>query len=131
MNRFLFKLIVFVAMGCFVSAASSKELIRDFQGSTDKVTADFEVKGPWIVEWFSSGDYPGQMALSVNLVKAGTGEYLGKIATTKYVDNGVRLFTEGGVYRFQVNCSLASWRLRVAELTPQEAKAYTPKDHIE
>jgi len=82
------------------------------------------------VDWRTNGDYPGQMAVEINLLSP-TGEYLGKIARTKYVDNGVRLFNEGGQYVLQVNSSLASWTLRVEQLTEEEAKTYKPKDKIE
>ena len=70
------------------------------------------------------------MAVEVNLLTV-TGEYVGKIIVTKYVDNGVRLFEEGGRYVLQVNSSLASWTLRVEQLTSQEAEAYTPREKIE
>ena len=50
---------------------------------------------------------------------------------TKYVDDGVKLFNESGTYVFQVNSSLASWTLRVEQLTRKEAEAYKPKEKIE
>ena len=129
MNRFLFSFAVFVAVSCFTGNANGKELIREFIGSESKTTVEFEVRGPWIVDWRTRGDYPGQMAVEVSLLTV-TGEYVGKIVTTKYVDNGVRLFDEGGSYTFQVNSTLASWTLRVEELTRQEAEAYKPKEKL-
>ena len=130
MNRFLVSFTLLITMCCFSSAALSKELIREFSGSESKVTADFEVRAPWIVDWRLTGDYPGQMALNVNLLSAPTGEYQGKIVTTKYVDNGVKLFLEeGGTYRFQVDATLINrWTLRVEELTREEASQYKPKE---
>ena len=107
----------------------SKELIREFKGTGNKTTAEFEVEAPWIVDWRTHGDYPGQMAVEVNLVTV-TGEYVGKLFTTKYVDNGVRLFNEGGRYMLQVDASLANWTLRVEQLTPKEAETYLPKEKI-
>lgn len=128
MKRFPVSLAVFVAVFCFSSVTSAKELIREFKGSSSKTTADFEVVAPWIVDWRANGDYPGQMAMNVNLLNAKTGEYVGKIVTTKYVSNGVRLFNEGGTYRFQVNSSLVNWTLRVEQLTQAEAETYKPKN---
>jgi hypothetical protein len=130
MNRFLVSLAVFVTLCCFTANAYSKELIREFKGSGNKTTAEFEVVAPWIIDWRTNGDYPGQMAVEVNLASA-TGEYLGKVFMTKYVDNGVRLFNEGGRYVLQVNSSLANWTLRVEQLTKQEAETYKPKEKIE
>ena len=129
MNRFLISFMVLVVLFCFAGHAYGKELIREFKGSGNKTTAEFEVKGPWIADWRTHGDYPGQMAVEVNLATV-TGEYIGKIVTTKYVDNGVRLFNEGGRFVFKVDASLASWTLRVEQLTRQEAETYLPKEKI-
>jgi hypothetical protein len=131
MNRFLLGFAVFAALCCFSPNASSKELIKEFKGSESSNTAEFEVAAPWIVDWRVTGDYPGQMAVQVNLMDDLHGEYVGKIVTTKYVTNGVRLFNEGGRYHFEVNSSLANWTLRVEELTKQEAETYAPKEKIQ
>jgi len=130
MNRFLNRLVVLALLCGLAGTASSKELIQEFKGSDSKTTTEFEVKAPWIVDWRTHGDYPGQMAVEINLLSP-TGEYLGKIARTKYVDDGVRLFNEGGHYVLQVNSSLASWTLRVEQLTKEEAELYKPKEKIE
>ncbi len=127
MNRLLFILTVFMTLSFFSSVAQSKELIKEFKGSDSTTTAEFEVKAPWIVDWMTTGDYGGSMALEVNLIKSPVGEYVGKIVSTKWVDNGVRLFNEGGHYRLQIKSNLINWRLKVIQLTKQEAEAYTPK----
>lgn len=119
-----------LCMAAFSIGAGAKELIREYKGSESKSTPEFKVKAPWIVDWRTTGDYPGQMAVDISLIKP-TGEYVGKIVTTKYVDNGVRLLDEGGTFRFQVNSSLANWTIRVEELTRAEAKTYTQTEHIE
>lgn len=130
MKSFLNKWVVLSVLFCFAATASAKELVQEFKGSSSKTTAEFEVEAPWIVDWRTNGDYPGQMAVEINLVSP-TGEYLGKVTSTKYVDDGVRLFNESGRYAFQVNSSLASWTLGVYQLTRQEAETYTPKEKIE
>lgn len=130
MNRFLISFTVLTTLFCFTGQAYGKELIREFKGTGNKTTAEFEVEAPWIVDWRTHGDYPGQMAVEVNLATV-TGEYVGKIFTTKYVDNGVRLFNESGHYILKVDSSLASWTLRVEQLSKQEAETYKPKEKIE
>lgn len=129
MNRFLISFVVLVTLCCYAGNANSKELIREFTGTGNKTTVEFEVTAPWLVDWRTTGDYPGQMAVEVNLLTV-TGEYVGKIVTTKYVDNGVRLFDESGHYVLQVNASLANWTLRVEQLTRQEAETYKPKEKL-
>ena len=128
MNRFLVKIIVFAALACFALNASSKELVVEFKGSGNKTTAEFEVKAPWIVDWRTTGDYPGSMAMQVSLISSVSGEFQGKVAQTKWVDNGVKLFSESGRYRLQVNASLVNWTFRIEELTRQEAETYIPKE---
>ena len=128
MKKFLFGFMVFTTLWILAFSANGKELIREFSGSESKSTAEFTVKAPWIVDRRTRGDYPGQMAVHVNLVSSPSGEHLGKIVTTKYVDNGVKLFEEGGTFRFQVDSSLASWTLKVEELTRAEAETYTVRD---
>jgi hypothetical protein len=127
MNRFLVKIIVFAALACFAANASSKELVVEFKGSGNKTTAEFEVRAPWIVDWRTTGDYPGSMAMQVSLISSVSGEFQGVIAQTKWVDNGVKLFSESGRYRLQVNASLVNWTFRIEELTRQEAETYIPK----
>jgi hypothetical protein len=130
MKRFLISFVILATLCCFAGNTFGKELIREFKGTGNKTTAEFEVKAPWIVDWRTHGDYPGQMAVEVNLATV-TGEYVGKIVTTKYVDNGVRLFNEGGSFVLKVDSSLASWTLRVEQLTRQEAETYMPKERIQ
>jgi len=130
MKRFLISFAILTTLCCFTGNTFGKELIREFKGSGNKNTAEFEVTAPWIVDWRTHGDYPGQMAVEVNLATV-SGEYVGKIVTTKYVDNGVRLFHESGRFIFRVDSSLASWTLRVEQLTRQEAETYLPKEKIQ
>ena len=128
MNRVLYSVLIFAALCCFSSIANSKELIKEFKGSESRTTAEFEVKAPWIVDWRTTGDYPGSMAVEVNLVTSPGGQYVGKIVSTKWIGNGIKLFNEGGKYRLKVNSSLLNWTLRVEQLTTSEAETYTPKE---
>ena len=128
MNKLSIGFTIFAALCLVTFNANAKKLIKEFKGSDNKTTAEFVVKAPWIADWRVSGDYPGQMAVAISLITAPGGEYLGKVAVTKYVDNGVKLFDEGGTYQFQVNSSLANWTIRVEELTREEAETYTPAE---
>lgn len=127
MNRQFLRFTTLILLCCCVSSAISNELIREFKGSENRTTAEFEVKAPWILDWRAAGDYPGSMALQISLIRSPGGEYLGKITKTNWISNGVRMFNQSGTFRFQVNSSLARWTLRVEQLSEDEAKTYIPK----
>jgi len=110
-----------------VSVASASELVKEFTGRDSTTTAEFEVEAPWIIDWRTRGDYPGKMGFEVTLVKSPLGEYVGKVAATKWVDNGVKMFNESGRYRIRVDSNLIEWTLKVEQLTTAEAEAYTTK----
>jgi len=115
--------VVLFGMATEVDAA---EIIGQYSGSESGNTAEFEVQAPWIVDWLISGD-PGRYdAVNVALIDAATGAYEGLILKAKEAGNGVRLFEQGGRYYFRVDASMMDWRLKVVQLTPDEAKLYKP-----
>jgi hypothetical protein len=118
---------LFLLSTAMVSVASAEELIKEFKGRTSKTTAEFEVEAPWIIDWRTRGDYPGSMAFELTLVSSPSGQYVGKVATTKWVDNGVKMFNESGRYKLQVDTSLMDWTIRIQQLTRQEAEDYSVK----
>lgn len=99
-----------------------------FQGSASRTTAEFEIEGPWILDWRVTNDGGYELAVDVSLEEAGTGVHQGNVLKTKRTGNGVRLFEEGGRFYFRVNSSFAHWTLKVKALTPEEAARYTPRD---
>ena len=46
---------------------------------------------------------------------------------TRQRGSGLRLVNESGRFRFKVESALAYWTIRVIQLTPEEAAAYSPK----
>jgi hypothetical protein len=105
----------------------ASELVEKFTGDRTMQTGEFEVEGPWILDWRVSGEYARDMAVDVSLVEAGTQMHQGNVLKTKIAGNGVRLFQEGGRFFFRVDSTLATWTLKVEQLTPEEAELYTPK----
>jgi hypothetical protein len=127
MSMNVIRLVVLSTLFCFASSASSKELIKEFKGSGDKTTAEFEVRAPWVLDWVVSSEFEKSMGLQVDLIDASNGHYLGKVVTTKWISDGARLFNESGRFRFEVTASFANWTLRVEKLSRQEAEAYKPR----
>ncbi len=117
-------LLLVVAMA---TTASAKQLVKEFRGSGNTTTAAFQVEGPWILDWRLDGDFDTLVALDVTLIDARNGRHLGRILHTKYKGNGVQLFEESGRFQFRVSSTLARWTFKVEQLTPEEAKEYTPR----
>ena len=107
--------------------AQSKELVREFSGQGNTTTASFTVEAPWIIDWRLDGDYDSLVALDVTLIEARTGRHIGRVLHTKARGNGVRMFDLSGRYQLRVSGTLARWRLRVEQLTEEEAELYTPR----
>ena len=106
---------------------SGAELVREFSGEGITTTTEFEVEAPWILDWRVNSDYQRNMAIEVHLVDSLTGLHRGLILQTKYPGNGVKLFNQGGRYKFRVSATFARWHLKVEELTREEAELYTPR----
>lgn len=113
------------------SAVSAEQLIREFSGSRSTETAEFEVEPPWLIDWWVNGDYPQMLGAEISLIDATTGTHAGYVLKTKTLGNGVRLLKEGGRYRFKVDATMARWKLKVIQLSPEEAKQYTPVEQNE
>ena len=131
MKQRLFSLLVLAAFITTATAAHGKELVRKFTGSRSTETIDFEVRSPWLLDWWVNGEYPQMLGLEVSLIDARTGQHAGYIVKTKSQGSGVRLFDQGGVYRLKIDATMSNWVLKVEQLTRNEARQYTPKFNTE
>lgn len=109
------------------SVAFGKSLVTEFRGSEGTTTTDFDVEGPWLLDWRLDGDYEQLVALDISLIDAPTGRHVGRVLHTKHRGNGVKLFHEGGTYRLRISSTFARWRVRIEQITPEEAEQYTPR----
>lgn len=110
------------------SAADGKNLVREFSGTdSNKTTAEFRVDGPWLLDWRVNGDYASHLAFEISLIDSKTGRHVGRVLRTERRGNGVKLFDEGGTYRLRISSSFARWNIRIDQITPEEAEAYTPR----
>lgn len=123
------KLTLLIAGLLLALNAGSKQLVTEFsgRGSTATTTREFEVQAPWIVDWRVNSDFQGSMAIEISLVDGPTSFHKGLVLQTKQPGNGVRLFRESGSFRFRISSTLTDWRLRIEELTREEAEQYTPR----
>ena len=116
-----------VLLAVFSAAAPASELVTEFSGEGNTTTAIFTVESPWLLDWYLNGDYEQLIALDVTLVEAHTGRHVGRVLHTKHKGDGLKLFREGGSYQLRVSSTLARWRIRIEQLTDEEAELYTPR----
>ncbi len=128
MTKRLFSLLILVAFITTATTAHGKELVQKFTGSRSTETVEFEVRAPWLLDWWVNGEYPQAVGLEVSLVDARTGKHAGYLLKTKRPGNGLRLFDQSGTFRLKVDATMANWVLKVEQLTREEAEQYTPVD---
>ncbi len=123
-----------LALVAWSATASPAELVREFNGAGDTTTATFTVESPWIIDWhllspkWQTDSRPSRFsAIEITLVEAQSGRHVGRVKWTQSVGNGVRLFETSGRYKLKITTTHARWKVRVEQLTPEEAKLYTPK----
>jgi len=107
--------------------AGAKQTVREFSGNGNTTTAIFTVESPWLLDWRLDGDFDALIALDIALLDARTGRHIGRVLHTKYKGNGVKLFEEGGRYQLRVSSTLARWRIKIEQITDEEAELYTPR----
>ena len=120
-------LLACTAMALFSQGVSAKELVAEFSGPDKGATKEFEVQAPWILDWLVIGGPAEYDAVDISLYNAETGAFEGDALKAQSAGNGVRMFRNSGRFYFQVNASMMDWDLKVYQLTPAEAKQYTPK----
>ena len=120
------RVLVLCALALTAAPAMSKETVREFSGSGNATTATFTVESPWIIDWRLDGDYDTLVALDVTLIDARNGRHVGRVLHTKAKGNGVRMFRQSGRFQLRVSSTLARWRLKIEQLTDEEAERYTP-----
>jgi hypothetical protein len=128
MTKRLFSLLVVAVFIIAATSAQGKELVKKFTGSRSTETVEFEVRAPWLLDWWVNGEYPQAVGLEVSLVDARTGQHAGYLLKTKQPGNGLRLFDQSGTFRLKVDATMANWILKVEQLTRKEAEQYTPVD---
>ena len=107
--------------------AGAEELVREFTGNKNATTPEFSVEGPWLLDWRLDGDYNAMVALDITLVEARGGRHMGQVLHTKRKGNGLKLFQEGGRYQLRVSSTLARWRIKIIQITEEDAELYTPR----
>lgn len=123
----MMRTILITLLALAASHADAAETVREFSGSGNTTTPVFTVESPWIIDWRLDGDYDSLVALDITLLEAPGGRHVGRVLHTKYKGNGVKLFREGGTFQLRISATFARWRVKVQQLTDEEAELYTPR----
>jgi len=110
-----------------LNETGAEELLREFSGTTSTITPEFEVNGPWLLDWRVNSDYSQFMAVDIVLLDGKTGFQVGRIKHKKEPDDGIRLFDTGGRFKIRIDSSHTRWQVKIIEITRSEAELYTPK----
>ena len=120
-------LMLFFGIGFIGVNAQGQQAVVEFSGHSNTTTKEFEVQGPWILNWRLTGDYTGSMGFELVLLDGKTRRHKGVILRTRRIGSGVKLFNEGGTFRFRISAGLANYHLKVEEISKEEARLYTPR----
>lgn len=121
------RLLLLVLTLCAFSPVSAAELVREFSGERSTETVEFEVRAPWLIDWWVNSDYPEGMGIEIALIDGRRGTHEGRVVQTKAPGNGVRLMNESGTFRLKIDSTFTRWKIRVEQLTRAEAEQYTPR----
>jgi len=126
MSKALIRSLILLAVCCIAPAVQSQGVVVEFQGTTNTTTREFEVQGPWLLNWRITGNYSA-VGFEFFLLDGKTRMHKGVILRTRRTGNGVKLFQESGSFRFRISSGLANYHLKVEEISEEDAELYTPR----
>jgi len=109
------------------SSANAERIVREFHGTGNIVTPEFDIDGPWLLDWRVNGEFQQMIAIDIMLLDGRTGRHIGQVLHTKRVGNGVKLFESSGRYKLRIDSTLARWDVKIIQITAAEAELYTPR----
>ncbi|MCH7830258.1 MAG: hypothetical protein IIB75_06770 [Proteobacteria bacterium] len=128
------KLALLVCLSMLPASAFAGDIVKEFSGTGNRTTEIFTVNSPWLLDWRldgpgwrSNGSYEDHVALDITLIEVPSGRHRGRVLHTKFVGNGLKLFNDGGTYRLRISSMLARWTIKIEQIKPEEAEAYTPR----
>jgi hypothetical protein len=80
-----------------------------------------------LLDWRLDADYSQLVALDIVLVEARGGRHVGRVLHTKRKGNGIKLFEESGTFQLRISSTLARWRIKIIQISDEEAELYTPR----
>lgn len=112
----------FVLITCLVapllaSAVDPEPLVARFSGHGAQKTDEFEVKGPWLLDWQVNSEFPNLASTVVRLEDAATLETIGIVADFHGTGRGLKLFRESGTFRLEITGENVDWLVEIREIS--------------
>jgi len=105
---------------CHATPSVAQEIQR-LTGQDSATPAAFTVDGPWIMEWSTRSEFPKSANFEMRLHDAGTGDYLGMIATIKGTGKGQKLFEDAGEFQLVIVATDSEWDILIRRVSEQQA----------
>ncbi|MBT8131932.1 MAG: hypothetical protein KJO35_06665 [Gammaproteobacteria bacterium] len=121
------QLLMIITVFCLAGSLSAEERLVEFRGTGSKLTDEFRVKGPWLLDYSITSEYSSETGIEIDLVESEFLSHRGVVLRARNPGAGTKLFREAGLYRFRVTSTAASWRLRVSTISKEEADAMIVK----
>lgn len=104
-----------VAVASAVTAAPETPLAK-FSGQNSGQTREFEVKGPWLLDFQVTSEFP-ELAATLIRLEDGSGQTLGVVADFAGTGRGLKLFHESGTYRLRITGESSDWRIEISQIS--------------
>lgn len=99
------------------SAADLEPLVARFTGQGAQKTDEFDVKGPWLLDWQVNSEFPDLATTVVRLEEAGTLATVGIVAGFHGVGRGLKVFHDSGTFRIDISGENMEWIFEFHEIS--------------
>ncbi len=118
--------LLLIAAAALAVGAQAEDSIVQFDGDASALTDEFEIEGPWLLDWHVGSEFPGSFGVEISLLDGVLLSHQGIVLKTRQAGYGTKLFRDSGNFRFRVMSSLGRWSLRVIKITEEQADQMVP-----
>jgi hypothetical protein len=104
-----------------VAAPSQKSAVHSFHGTVPGKTPDFQVQGPWTLQWSAVSDFPLMANLELDLYNVETGRFVGLVVQHAGNGSGEQIIREGGRYELVASGQAVKWSVKIGEASQDVA----------
>jgi len=116
LRAFAFSAIAYVLAVVPALDAIAETSLAKFSGHNSGQTQEFEVKGPWLLDFEVTSEFP-DLATTVIRLEDATDRTVGVVADFAGTGRGLKLFRESGTYRLSITGENADWQIEISEIS--------------